>query len=72
MILSRCIPTRLRLQVGAHEEVVLEESEEVLAEVVVCVQCCVGEGRAVWIVLRAVVEWADAGTTNKDDTTQPC
>ena len=39
------------------EEVVLEEAEEVLAEVVVGVQCCLGEGRAVQIVLRAVVDW---------------
>ena len=38
-------------------EVVLEEAEEVLAEVVLGVQCCLGEGRAVQIVLRAVVDW---------------
>ena len=57
MILQRCFPTGLRLLVRAHEEVVLEEAEEVLAEVVVGVQCCLGEGRAVQIVLRAVVDW---------------
>ena len=39
--------------VRAHEEVVLEEAEEVLAEVVVGVQCCLGEGRSVQMVLRA-------------------
>ena len=39
--------------VKAHEEVVLGEAEEVLAEAVVGVQCCVGEGRAVQIVLRS-------------------
>ena len=39
MILERCFPTGLRLLVRAHEEVVLEEAEEVLAEVVVGVQC---------------------------------
>ena len=46
-----------------HEEVVLEE---VLAEVVVGVQCCLGEGRTVQTVLRAVVDWKweGAGTTN--------
>ena len=57
MILSRCFPTRLRLLVRAREEVVLEEAEEVLAEVVVAVQCCLGEGRTVQIVLRAVMGW---------------
>ena len=41
----------------AHKEVVLEEAEEVLAEVVVGVQRCLGKGRAVQIVLRAVVDW---------------
>ena len=40
-----------------HEEVVLEEAEEVLAEVFVGVQCCLGEGHAVQIQLRAVVDW---------------
>ena len=49
-------PTRLRLLVWSHEEAVLEEAEEVLAEVVVGVQCCLGEGRAVRMVLRAVME----------------
>ena len=39
MILERCFPTGLRLLVRAHEEVVLEEAEEVLAEVLVGVQC---------------------------------
>ena len=57
MILSRRFPTRLRLLVRAHEEVVLEEAEEVLAEVVVGVQCCLGEGHAVSTVLRAVMDW---------------
>ena len=49
-----------------HEEVVLEEAEEVLAEVVVGVQCCLGEGRTVQVVLRAVVDWkrGDVETTN--------
>ena len=47
MILWRCFPTGLRLLVRAYEEVVLEEAEEVLAEVVVGVQCGLGEGRAV-------------------------
>ena len=57
MILWRCFPTGLRLQVRAHEEIVLEEAEEVLAEVVVGEQCRLGEGCAVQIVLRAVVDW---------------
>ena len=57
MILQRCFPTGLRLLLRAHEEVVLEEAEEVLAEVVVGVQCCLGEGRAVPIVLRAMMDW---------------
>ena len=37
----------------------LEKAEEVLAEaeVVVGVQCCLGEGRAVQIVLRALMDW---------------
>ena len=43
--------------VRAHEEVVLEEAEEVLAEVVVGVPCCLGEGRAVQIVPRALMDW---------------
>ena len=47
MILQRSFPTGLRLLVRAHEEVVPEEAEEVLAKVVVGVQCCLGEGRAV-------------------------
>ena len=42
--------------VWSHEEAVLEEAEEVLAEVLVGVQCCLGEGRAVRMVLRAVTE----------------
>ena len=57
MILWRCFPTGLCLLVRGHEEVVLEEAEEVLADVVVGVQCCLGEGRAVQIVLRAMVDW---------------
>ena len=57
MILYRCFPTGLRLLVReAYEEFVLEEAEEVLAEVVVGVQCCLGEGRAVQIVLRAAMD----------------
>ena len=43
--------------VRAYEEVVLEEAEEVLAEVFVSVQCGLGEGHAVQVVLRAVVDW---------------
>ena len=35
----------------------LEEAEEVLAEVVVGAQCGLREGRAVQVVLRAVVDW---------------
>ena len=57
MILQRCFPTGLCLLVTAREEVVLEEAEEVHAEVVVGVQCCLGEGHAVQIVLHAVVDW---------------
>ena len=57
MILQRCFPTGLRLLVRTHEEVALEEAEEVLEEVDVGVQCGLGEGRAVQIVLRAVVDW---------------
>ena len=53
MILWRCCPARLRLLIRAHEEVVLEE---VLEEVVVGVQCCLGEGRAVQMVLRDGLE----------------
>ena len=45
MIQKRCLPTGLRLLVRAHEEIVLEEAEEVLAEVFVGVLCCLGEGR---------------------------
>ena len=52
--------------VRAHEELVLEEAEEVLEEVDVGVKCGLGEGRAVQIVLRAVADWKweGAGTTN--------
>ena len=57
MILWRCFPTRLRLLTRAREEVVLEEAEEVLAEVCVGVQCCLGEGHSVLIVSRAVMDW---------------
>ena len=60
MILQRRFPTRLRLLVRA-QEVVLEEAEEVLAEVFVGVQFCLGEGRAVQIQLRAVVDWKYEG-----------
>ena len=48
VILSRCFPTGLRLLkflVGALEEEVLG------------VQCLLREGRAVQVVLRAVVDW---------------
>ena len=47
----------MRLLLRAHKEVVLEEAEEVLAEAVVGAQCGLGEGRAVQVVLRAVVDW---------------
>ena len=57
VILQRCLPTGLRLLVRAPKEFVLEEAEEVLAEVVVGAQCGLGEGRAVQVVLRAVVDW---------------
>ena len=57
MILQRCFPTGLRLLARAHKEFVLEEAEEVLEEVVVGVQCGVGESRALQVMLRAVVGW---------------
>ena len=56
MILQRFLPTGLRLLVRAHKEFVLEEAAEVRAEVVVGAQCGLGEGRAVKVVLRAVVD----------------
>ena len=57
MILQLCFPAGLRLLVKTREEVVLEEIEHVLEEVVVGVQCGLGEGGAVQMVLRVVVDW---------------
>ena len=70
VILQRCLPTGLRLLVRAPKEFVLEEAEEVLAEVVVGAQCGLGEGRAVQVVLRVVVDWKREGEpeTSKEMT----
>ena len=57
MILLLCFPAGFRLLVSAQEEVVLKECAEILAEVFVGVQCCLGESRAVQTQLRAVVDW---------------
>ena len=54
---SALFPTSLRLLAVAREEAALEEAQEVLADVVVGVQRCLGESRAVQIVLRAVMDW---------------
>ena len=44
---SDSFATGFRLLVSAQEEVVLEEGAEILAEVFVGVQCCLGQSRAV-------------------------